>query len=178
MSDRPFLVTERLELWLPRAADLDEAYALVTTGETARFLGQVADRSEYFNRFMRGAGSWQLYGYGMFQVRPRGGGAIVGACGVFHTMRGLGEDFDDNPEAGWILRHDHLGQGYGTEVMQAVLAWFERTHGRRRIVCMIAPENQPSLKLAAKLGFIPFRDTELPSGEAVRLLERVPERMG
>lgn len=177
MTERPFLTTERLELWLPRAADCDEVHALMTTGATARYLGQVTDRTEFFNRFMRGAGSWQLYGYGMLLLRPRDGREIIGNCGVFHTVRGLGADFDDQPEAGWILRHDHLGQGYGREAMEAVLAWFEQTHGPRRIVCLIAPENLPSLRLAVRLGFAPFREAEL-AGEPVRLLERLPGRTG
>jgi RimJ/RimL family protein N-acetyltransferase len=56
--------------------------------------------------------------------------------------------------------------------MWAVLAWFDREHGSRRAVCMIAPENEPSVKLAARVGFTPFRDTELPDGAAVRLFER------
>lgn len=55
-----------------------------------------------------------------------------------------------------------------------MIEWFEREHGRQRIVCMIAPENAPSLGLAAKLGFVPLRKAELPDGATVRLLERVP----
>jgi hypothetical protein len=39
---------------------------------------------------------------------------------------------------------------------------------------MVAPENEPSLALAAKLGFIRMRDAELPDGAAVTLFERLP----
>jgi RimJ/RimL family protein N-acetyltransferase len=58
--------------------------------------------------------------------------------------------------------------------MTAALAWFEREHGRRRIVCMIAPGNAPSIGLAGRLGFTPMRETELPDGDTVALFERVP----
>jgi RimJ/RimL family protein N-acetyltransferase len=55
-----------------------------------------------------------------------------------------------------------------------VLDWFDRAHGPRRIVCMTAPDNDPSVRLAAKLGFTPLRETELPDGEIVKLFERLP----
>jgi RimJ/RimL family protein N-acetyltransferase len=58
--------------------------------------------------------------------------------------------------------------------MTAALDWFEREHGRRRIVCMIVPENAPSIALARRLGFTPMRDAVLPDGDTVRLFERVP----
>ena len=38
---------------------------------------------------------------------------------------------------------------------------------------VIAPENEPSLRLAARLGFTAMRDAEF-AGEAIRLLERLP----
>jgi len=172
--DTPVLVTQRLELWLPRADDLKAMYEIVSDAETGRFLGTRAQLHEHSIRFMRGAGSWLLYGYGPFMVRLRGEPALIGNCGVFHTFRGLGEDFDDYPEAGWIIGSAHVGQGIGREAMDAALAWFDRTHGPRRIVCLIAPGNEASLRLGAALGFTALRDATMPDGEPVKLLERVP----
>jgi RimJ/RimL family protein N-acetyltransferase len=172
VTDRPFLTTPRLELWQPRASDLGAMHAVVTHPSTGRFLGPTSALHEHATRFTRGAGSWFLYGYGPLMLRLRGTEAVIGNCGVFHTFRGLGDDFDDHPEAGWIVAADHVGQGLASEAMRAVLEWFECEHGPRRMVCMIAIQNAPSLKLAARLGFAPMRDTELPDGDTVRLLER------
>lgn len=174
MSGVPFLVTERLELWLPRAGDLHAMHDVVTHPDTRRFLGSLATLHDHSIRFMRGAGSWFLYGYGPLMLRLHGQDTVIGNCGVFHTFRGLGDDFDDNPEAGWIVAADHVGQGLASEAMQTVLEWFEREHGPRRIVCMISAGNDPSLKLADKLGFKPLRETVLPDGDTVQLLERIP----
>ena len=173
MTDTPHLTTERLELRLPSAADLAPMAAIVAHAETARFLGPAFDPADHFMRFCRGAGSWMLYGYGMFMVRLRGSEDVIGNCGVFHTWRGLGEDFDDAPEAGWILRHDQVGRGIGHEAMTAALEWFDQAHGPRRVVCMIAMGNEPSMRLADMLGFRPMLDTVLPGGDAVRLFERL-----
>lgn len=172
MIDRPFLTTERLELWRPQTGDLKAMHAIVTDPQTGRFLGSSAPLHEHATRFMRGAGSWFLYGYGPLMLRLRGSETLIGNCGVFHTFRGLGSDFDDNPEAGWIVAAEHVGKGLASEAMRAVLGWFELEHGRQRIVCMISPENEPSLRMAKGLGFAPMRETVLSDGAVVRLLER------
>jgi RimJ/RimL family protein N-acetyltransferase len=172
VNDAPLLVTERLELWLPAKDDLGPMLAIAGEPATRRFLPSQTP-ADHFQRFCRNAGSWLLYGYGSFMLRERGGG-LIGNVGVFHSIRGLGEDFDDAPEAGWVLRADRTGQGLAREAMDAALAWFEREHGARRIVCMISPGNAPSLALAERLGFTPMREAELPDGEPVRLFERLP----
>jgi len=170
----PTLLTERLELRPPVAADFPATMAIVSEPATARYLGGHSATAEHFLRFCRSAGSWLLYGYGGFVIRPRGSEEVIGTCGVFHTWRDLGPDFDDQPEAGWILRSDQVGRGIGGEAMTAVLAWFDRAHGPRRVLCMIVPDNAASIRLAQKLGFTPLRDAVLPDGEAVRLFERLP----
>jgi RimJ/RimL family protein N-acetyltransferase len=173
VNDKPFLTTERLELWQPRAGDIARSRDIVSHPETARYLGTTTQPHEHAFRFLRGAGSWFLYGYGPLMLRLRGDDQVIGNCGVFHTFRGLGEDFDDHPEAGWIIAAEHVGKGLGKEAMTAVLDWFEREHGRQRIVCMITVGNEASLALAAKLDFTPLRRAEL-GGDPVELLERLP----
>jgi RimJ/RimL family protein N-acetyltransferase len=90
-------------------------HAIVSQPETGRYLGPHSALHEHAIRFMRGAGSWLLYGYGPLQLRLRGEPALIGNCGVFHTFRGLGDDFDDYPEAGWIVAQEHVGKGLGRE---------------------------------------------------------------
>ena len=175
VSGTPLLLTERLELRVPARADIAPMLAIVGEPATGRFLGRDSSYADHFARFSRNAGSWLLYGYGSLMLRERANGELIGNAGVFHSFRGLGGDFDDAPEAGWILRADRVGQGLAHEAMTAALAWFERTHGRQRIVCMIAPANAPSIGLAGRLGFLPLREARMPDGgETVRLFERLP----
>lgn len=170
------LITDRLELWRPAASDHAELCAMMQSEVTRRFLGTWQPTpADMHARLLRNAGSWALYGYGTFMVRERGvkgrNARIVANCGVFHSWRGLGEDFDDQPEAGWIVAEDRAGLGYAGEVMQAVLAWFDAEHGPRRTVCVIDPANTPSIKLADRFGYLPLRDTEF-GGDPIRLFER------
>lgn len=169
----PVLTTGRLELYHPVAADLAAMHAIISDPVTHRYLGAATDQEGHFNRFLRNGGSWWLYGYGGFILRLRGEAEVIGNCGIFHSLRGLGADFDDSPEAGWIIAREHVGKGLASEAMGAALAWFERTHGPRRVVCMVSPENAPSVRLAGKLGFAAMRDSVLPDGDIVTLFERL-----
>lgn len=174
MNGAPVLVTERLELWRPLAADLPDLHAMMQHEVTRRFFGAwEATLADMHARLLRNVGSWSLYGYGTFMVRERGKATIIGNCGVFHSWRGLGEDFDDQPEAGWIVAADKARQGYAGEAMTAVFAWFDAAHGPRRTVCMIDPANTASIRLADRFGYKPLRDAEF-GGEPIRLFERTP----
>ena len=168
----PILVTARLELRPPLASDILHSLAIATDAATGRFLGPHISPAEHFLRFSRSAGSWFLYGYGVFVIRPIGADEVIGTCGIFHSWRDLGPDFDDQPEAGWMLCRDQHGRGLAHEAMSAVLDWFDRTHGLRRIGCMIDPGNAPSIRLAEKLGFEAMRQASMPDGDTVRLFAR------
>jgi len=174
MSGEPIITTERLELFMPTLEDAKAMHLIVSDPRTGRYLGPSTTEHEHFTRFLRNAGSWLLFGYGGMMVREKGKPELLGNIGIFHSWRGLGEDFDDSPEAGWILAADHVGKGYAAEAMRGVLDWFEREHGKRRVVCMISVGNEASIALAGKLGFRKMRDAELPDGDKVTLFERLP----
>lgn len=168
----PVLVTERLELWRPQASDHAGLLALVTPEAVRRFLGPAKPTPEdAFTRLLRNAGSWALYGYGVFSVRERGKTEIAASCGVFHSWRGFGEGMDDVPEAGWIIAAPHWGKGYASEAMQAALAWFDAEHGLRT-VCMIEEGHAASAAVAAKLGYAEYARHQPDEGRALVLYER------
>jgi RimJ/RimL family protein N-acetyltransferase len=171
----PLLTTERFALWQPRGPhDLEGLCRLLADEETLRYLGPArADPQNQWERLMRNAGSWALYGYGVFYVRPHGGDEIVASAGVFHSWRGLDPRMDDQPEAGWIVRRDWSGKGVALEVMRAVLAWFAAEHGARRIVAMIERGNVGSERVAAKLGFVTYAEMD-ERGTTLDLYERPP----
>lgn len=170
----PALVTDRLELWHPAAGDLAGIHAVVAPEPVRRYLGaRPTTVSDEAARLLRNAGSWALYGYGTFIMRMRGSPDVIGICGVFHSWRGFGKGLDDVPEAGWILGQDAWGKGLASEAMHAVLDWFDRTHGTRRIACMIEEGHHASLRLAHALGFETYDVHEGEDGaRPLVLLER------
>ncbi|MEI6640583.1 MAG: GNAT family N-acetyltransferase [Novosphingobium sp.] len=171
---QPLLSTDRLDLWLPAPRDHAGLMAMLADDEVRRHLGsRPTGEVEEFNRLCRNAGSWSLYGYGMFTCRSRGQDAVLGICGVFHSWRGFGQGLDNTPEIGWIFARSTWGQGIATEAARASLAWFNAVHPGRRIGCMINDTNLPSLAVAAKLGFVRY-GTHADDETTLILLEHLP----
>ena len=171
---QPLLHTERLELWKPRIGDMPGLVELIAADETRRFLGPAqADEKSQFEKLLKNAGGWALYGYGTFHVRLRGEPAIIGSCGIFHSWRGFAQGMDDVPEAGWIIRNDHWGKGIAHEAMRAALDWFDKTYGPRRVAAMIEDGNTASQRVAGKLGFVEY-GRQFYEDSPLVLYERLP----
>ena len=172
--------TDRLQMYRPRADDLESLFTMVAHPETRRFLGPTeASMADSFARLLRNAGSWTLYGYGTFMVRLRGQQGILGTCGIFRSWRGFGsadgKGMDDVPEAGWIINAEHWGKGYAREAMEAALEWFDAEHGAQRTACMIEEGHVVSEKLAISLGFAAYDQHDPEDGTSPLILyERVP----
>ena len=168
------LTTDRLELWQPQPSDHDGLNAINTDPRTLSFLGTWSPSpADTFARLCRNAGSWALWGYGVFVVRRRGSAQIIGTCGIFRSWRGFAHGLDDVPEAGWIVHPDHWRQGYAGEAMRAVLPWFDEVHGRQRVACMIEEGHVVSKKLAGQLGFAEYARHVDDEGMELVLYERV-----
>jgi RimJ/RimL family protein N-acetyltransferase len=172
----PLLTSARYELWQPQVGDLADLFELTRDAETRRFLGSFTPTEmDSFTRLTRNAGSWALWGYGTFMVRAKGNGRIVANCGVFRSHRGFGAEqgLDNVPEAGWIVHRDAWGQGLASEVMSAALAWFDATHGRQRVACMIEQGHAASEAIAVKLGFVRYGQHRPEEGAPLGLWERI-----
>jgi RimJ/RimL family protein N-acetyltransferase len=58
------------------------------------------------------------------------------------------------PEIGYTLLPEHRGHGYATEAVRACFDWAAREHGVRRFRASVAPDNEPSLRVIRRLGFV------------------------
>lgn len=56
-------------------------------------------------------------------------------------------------EMGYTIYPGYRRNGYATEACRAQLEWARRTHHVRRFILSISPENEPSLRIARRLGF-------------------------
>ena len=153
----PTLTTPRLILRPHRLDDFEACRSLHTDREAVRMIYQKPPtREESWHRMLRFVGHWALLGYGLLLVEERATGRAVGEVGLGDFHRGLGDDFDPFPEFAWMISSDVHGRGYATEAAQAMLDWMEAAFAPSRTVCIIDPENGPSLRVAEKLGFHPF----------------------
>jgi len=169
-SQAPELLTERLLLRPHRLSDFDDSLAMWSDPEVARFIGgKPSTRDEVWFRLLRYVGLWELLGYGYFVVTDRESGRFLGEVGVADFHRPLPPTFSDFPEAGWAFAPAAHGRGIATEAVQRLLAWcderFERT------VCMIDPQNAPSIRVAGKCGFAEYERAAYRDHETI-LFER------
>lgn len=171
VPETPVIETARLILRQNRLSDLDDRVAITNDPDFMRFVGGVYDRQENMARILRFVGHWVVFGFGFFAVEEKATGRHVGNLGMARFERAMGTDFDDAPEAGWLIAQSAEGKGYATEGMIAAMDWYSQTFGAERMVCMIDPGNAASLRVAAKLGFRPFRDA-VTRGAPVILYER------
>lgn len=139
----------------------------------AEFIGgKPASREDAWNKFLRNVGHWTAYGYGIFTVREKSGGVFVGEVGLAHFSRGLGDTFDPFPEAAWVLATSAHGKGYATEAVAAAHAWMDQSRKPQRTVCIIHPDNRASIRVAEKLGYAGFGETEYQSARATMFERR------
>ena len=151
----PTLTTERLVLRAHTQDDFAACCTLWADPSVTRFIG---GRPSTPDETWRGyAGIWQLKGYGFFLATSRETGAVVGEFGLADFRRDITPPLGETPEAGWAMLPQYHGKGLAYEALSAVLTWADATVPRT--VCMIDPENAPSLKLATKLGYTEYART-------------------
>jgi RimJ/RimL family protein N-acetyltransferase len=57
-------------------------------------------------------------------------------------------------EIGYTLMPSARGQGYAIEAVRAMFDWARQVHGIRRFRASVAPDNERSINLITKLGFV------------------------
>jgi RimJ/RimL family protein N-acetyltransferase len=159
----PILTTERLILRPFREEDLDAYADICADTEVMRYLGdgKPLDRAAAWRQMALIVGHWQLLGYGMWAVEERESGAFVGRIGFFNPEGWPGF------ELGWTLGRPWWGKGYATEGARAALDFGWRELGREHVISLIRPENQPSIRVAERLGERLEGDVELFGNRAL-----------
>ena len=165
------LSTARLTLTPVAVDDMDDLTALWADVEfTRHIMGRGLSEEEVWFRLLRDIGHWQARGYGNWSIRESDSGAYVGSVGVLDYRREMTPGFDA-PELGWGVAPAFQGQGLAFEALQAALAWTDAYRLEPRTVCMISPDNAPSVKLAERVGYRPYAEADYKDSR-VTLFER------
>lgn len=146
LINTPVLTTERLILRAPEARDF-EAYAAFMAGPRSSMVGGPMTREMAWRFFGHNVGHWPLRGFGTFFMEPKDGGQAIGMLMAWHP------EGHPEREIGWCLfTDDAAGKGYATEAARAVLRHVFGTLKWDTAVSYIAPGNEASLRMAARLG--------------------------
>ena len=152
--DIPVIETARLRLRGHYPADLEAFVAMFQEPQFYQYLaGHPLPEEEVWTKMLRHLGVWYLYGYGFWAIEEKATGHFIGAVGFGAWQRDITPSVKGFPEVGWVLAPHTHGRGYALEAAQAALAWGDSHLPQARTVCLVDVANQPSLRLAAKLGY-------------------------
>ncbi|MGB3314419.1 MAG: GNAT family N-acetyltransferase [Albidovulum sp.] len=164
--------TERLILRGMVKADFPVFAAIWQEPDVVRFIGnKPRPLAESWNVFLKVAGNWAIEGFGQWAITRRADGAFLGQTGFFTGMRGIGDDFDAAPEAGWVLTASAHGRGYGREAVTAAHRWFDVQPFGGVSHAMIEDGHDASFAIARALGYQVMRES-VDLGDKVMLLRR------
>ncbi|WP_344697275.1 GNAT family N-acetyltransferase [Sphingomonas rosea] len=150
----PIIETERLRLRGWRKEDFRPYHAILSEPAVHRYFGpEPMGQEECWRRLCAAIGNWEMNGFGSMAVEAKDDGRLLGNIGLFTAWRDFDPQFGDEPEMGWIMASETHGTGMAREGCEAVLHWAEATLDPTPVWAIISEGNEPSLKLAAKLGF-------------------------
>lgn len=178
----PTIDTARLTLRGHSLADFGDCAAMWADPEVTHHIGgRPLSAEEVWARLLRYAGLWALLDFGYWVVRERTTGRFVGEVGLADYRRELTPALDGVPEVGWALASWAHGRGFATEAVTAALAWSDAHFAARRdivgssaptrTVCIIAPENVASIRVAEKCGYRPAAPASY-KGQPITIYER------
>jgi len=142
------LETERLLLRPFRNADHAAYAAMCADPEVMRYLGTgvTQNAGEAWRAMASMLGHWQLLGYGMFAAEVKASGELAGRVGFLDPPGWPGF------ELGWVLARAHWGKGYAIEAARACLDYAFGPLQRERVISLIRPANERSIRVAERLG--------------------------
>jgi ribosomal-protein-alanine N-acetyltransferase len=86
-------------------------------------------------------------------VRKNGGRLMIGNVG-FHGQPGVNAGGKERAlEIGYGVQSEHRRQGYASEAVDGLIGW-ARMQGIDHFVASVSPDNEPSLAIIRKLGFV------------------------
>lgn len=175
MQTIPTIETPRLILRPHHIDDFEDYTALWADPAIVRYIGGTAStREQTWARLLRAAGHWHHLGFGFLAIEEKESGRFIGEAGFHEARRTMTPSLEGTLETGWLLSPDSHGKGYALEALTALIEWAKANVPYMVMTAIISPENQPSLRLAAKLGFSEIARADY-NGEVV-ILSRTETR--
>jgi [ribosomal protein S5]-alanine N-acetyltransferase len=144
----PILETDRLTLREFEPSDLDPYAAMIGDPETMRYYPRPYSRAEAESFIQGNLARYRAYGFGVWVIEEKATRSFLGDCGLaISLVEGIPE-----VEVMWHVVRDRWREGIATEAARAACLHGFGPVGVRRIVALVRPENEPSKRVARKLG--------------------------
>ncbi|MEY8390845.1 N-acetyltransferase [Lachnospiraceae bacterium] len=144
--------TERCLLREITLEDLDALYELYQDESITRYMEGLYENRKKEEEYTRAyiEHMYTFFGYGMWVAVEKKSGKIIGRAGLDHVQL-PGETI---LELGYVIGKPFQNQGYATELCKEILKFAGKSLKCPALYCLIHKENQISIHLAEKLGFL------------------------
>src|SRR5258705_8457964 len=122
--------------------------------------GDPFDREQAWRSLGYVLAHWQVRGFGLWAAEEKASSALVGRIGLLRRegWRGV--------ELAWLVARERWGNGLATEGARAALAHAFTALGASRVISLIAPENNASIRVAEKLALRYFETRQVEARTA------------
>jgi RimJ/RimL family protein N-acetyltransferase len=144
------LETKRLTLRESNSGDAPFILALLNEPSFLRYIGdkKVRDLDGARQYIQNGpVATYERHGFGLYQVELKDTQTPIGMCGL------LKREELPQPDIGFAFLPDFWNQGFAFEAAAAILTDARERLKLNRILAIVNPDNDPSIKLLEKLGF-------------------------
>jgi RimJ/RimL family protein N-acetyltransferase len=147
------LDTSRLLLRPPRASDAEAFFSFLGDAEAMRFTHHPASLRECRRRLAAFEWKRRQQGYAPWAIVQKDDQQLVGWGGLYE------DPFDPGwgVELGYSFHPAAWGQGYGTELAYACMAWADDALKLPEVRAFAHPENTASQRVLTKAGFMVVR---------------------
>jgi len=155
--------TERLLLRPHTLDDIEPSYQMNLDEKVSRYTGDngVVSREEIERRIKEDVlGDYEKHGYGRFALELKDTGEFIGFAGLKYL-----EDLKE-VDLGYRLKSIYWGKGFATEAAWACLEFGFEVLDLKRIIAMLLPENNASIRVLEKLGFC-FEKETIKDGQKI-----------
>jgi ribosomal-protein-alanine N-acetyltransferase len=142
--------TERL---IVRHFSLNDAGFIVRLLNDPSFIQNIADKGVRTIADARSyldegpVASYRQFGFGLNLVELKESKVPIGMCGI------LKRDSLDDPDIGFAFLPEFQTNGYALESSDGVMKDGREDHNLKRLVAVVNPDNEPSIRLLEKIGF-------------------------
>jgi [ribosomal protein S5]-alanine N-acetyltransferase len=140
--------TSRLKLVKVTKDDCGLLFKLTGNDKVMEFFPGVLSYDETREMIQKILNQYDEYGYCFWKVLLKHNDHFVGIAGLLH------QDISNvaEVEISYRMLPEHWNKGYGTEAAKACKEYAESVLGKQRLISLIHPQNEASIRVASKLG--------------------------
>ena len=159
------LETKRLLIRSLQPADAPALAKIWTDPAVTRYMGGPRNYDKLLKDFQEDASGGASSPFDLWPVLELATDEIIGHCGL------LDKEVDGQTEIEliYVLGSSAWGQGYATEAALAIRDYAFDSLKLKRLVSLIDPENQPSARVAQKVGMKLEKETVRPGGKLTQV---------